>query len=72
MKGIVKWFDESKGYGFILSEDGSKEYFVHWKSIVTPSDKDRKFLNPDDEVEFDIIKTDKGVQAINVVKINSL
>lgn len=69
MKGTVKWFDETKGYGFVLGEDG-KEYFVHWKSIVTISDKNRKFLVNEEDVEFDLIQTDKGVQAINVVRMN--
>jgi len=68
MKGTVKWFDETKGFGFVLSEEG-KEYFVHWKSIVTLSDRERKFLTPDEEVEFDTMETNKGTQAINVIKI---
>ncbi len=69
MKGTVKWFDETKGYGFVLGEDGV-EYFVHWKSIVTISDRNRKFLVNNEEVEFDLIETDKGIQAINVVRMN--
>ncbi len=68
MKGTVKWFDDSKGYGFVLTED-NKEYFVHWKSIVTMSDKSRKYLVPDEEVEFDLMETDKGMQAINVIRL---
>ena len=69
MKGTVKWFDDTKGYGFVLTEEG-KEYFVHWKSIVTVSDKDRKFLVNDEDVEFDLMETNKGTQAINVVRLN--
>lgn len=69
MYGKVKWFDETKGYGFVLSDEG-KEYFVHWKSIVTASDKNRKYLVPDEDVEFDTLQTDKGVQAINVIRLN--
>ncbi|MCD6182304.1 MAG: cold shock domain-containing protein [Candidatus Cloacimonetes bacterium] len=69
MYGKVKWFDETKGYGFVLSEEG-KEFFVHWKSIVTVSDKSRKFLVPEEDVEFDTLDTDKGVQAINVIRLN--
>lgn len=69
MNGKVKWFDDSKGYGFVLTDDG-KEYFVHWKSIVTISDKSRKFLVPEEEVQFDLMETDKGTQAINVVRLN--
>ena len=69
MKGKVKWFDDAKGYGFVASDDG-KEFFVHWKSIVTVSDKDRKFLVADEEVEFDTIDTERGVQAINIIRLN--
>ena len=69
MKGTVKWFDDSKGYGFILGED-TKEYFVHWQSIVTISDNQRKFLVAEEEVEFELMDTDKGVQAINIVRVN--
>jgi CspA family cold shock protein len=69
MYGKVKWFDETKGYGFVLSDEG-KEYFVHWKSIVTTSDKNRKYLVPDEEIEFDTLPTDKGEQAINVIRLN--
>jgi CspA family cold shock protein len=69
MYGKVKWFDETKGYGFVLSEEG-KEFFVHWKSIVTVSDKSRKFLVPEEDVEFDTLDTDKGEQAINVIRLN--
>ena len=69
MKGTVKWFDDTKGYGFILTEDGT-EYFIHWKSIVTMSEKERKFLIAGEDVEFDTFQTDKGIQAINVVRLN--
>ncbi len=69
MKGKVKWFNTSKGYGFIISEAG-KEYFVHWRSIVTTSDNEHKTLFDDEEVQFDTIETDKGIQAINVVRLN--
>jgi CspA family cold shock protein len=71
MKGKVKWFDDSKGFGFVITEDG-KEYFVHWQSIVTISEKTRKYLVPDEDVQFDLMKTDKGMQAINVVRINPI
>ncbi|MCD4818626.1 MAG: cold shock domain-containing protein [Candidatus Cloacimonetes bacterium] len=69
MKGRVKWFNTTKGYGFIISEEGS-EFFVHWRSIVTTSDNNLKTLEDDEDVQFDTIDTDKGVQAINVVRLN--
>ncbi len=69
MIGKVKWFDESKGFGFVLSEEGI-EYFVHWKSIVTMSEMSRKYLIQNEKVQFDLIETDKGIQAINVVRMN--
>jgi cold shock protein len=68
MKGKVKWFNTNKGYGFIVTED-NQEYFVHWKSIVTSSPMDLKVLEQDEEVEFDLLQTDKGVQAINVMRV---
>ena len=69
MKGTIKWFDEGKGYGFVVTEDG-KEFFVHWKSIVTVSELGRKTLIPGEEVEFDTIETDRGTQAINIIRLN--
>jgi len=68
MKGTVKWFNRNKGYGFILTED-NKEYFVHWKAIVTKSPMETKELEQDEKVEFDLLDTDKGVQAINVIRL---
>jgi len=69
MRGKVKWFNQNKGYGFIILPN-EKEYFVHWKSIVTNSPTDLKILEQDEEVEFDIIETDRGVQAINVIRLS--
>jgi len=67
MKGKVKWFNANKGYGFIITDDNN-EYFVHWKSIVSKSPTDIKTLDQNDLVEFDLIKTDKGMQAVNIIK----
>lgn len=61
-KGKVKWFNESKGYGFITCEDG-KDVFVHYSSI---QGNGFKTLMEDQEVEFDIVAGDKGSQAQNV------
>ena len=69
MKGKVKWFNKSKGYGFILTEDESQEYFVHWKSIVTASNNEIKTLEPNEPVQFDLFITERGEQAINVLRL---
>jgi len=64
-KGTVKWFNESKGYGFIASEDGT-DVFVHYSSI---QGEGFKTIAEGDKVEFDIEKGDKGPKAVNVVKL---
>jgi CspA family cold shock protein len=64
-KGTVKWFNQKKGYGFILSEDG-KEIFVHFSSI---QGEGYKALREEDEVKFEITQGEKGEQATNVVKL---
>lgn len=62
-KGIVKWFNATKGFGFITRSNGS-DVFVHYKSIT--SDSSYKSLNEGDEVEFEVQQTPKGPQAVNV------
>ncbi|GBD96222.1 MAG TPA: cold-shock protein [Nitrospirae bacterium] len=64
-EGKVKWFNESKGYGFITSEDG-KDVFVHYSSI---QGNGFKTLTEGDAVSFDIEQGPKGPKAINVVKV---
>jgi len=63
-KGTVKWFNESKGFGFITKEDG-EDVFVHHTSIVGSGFKS---LTEGQAVEFDVEKTPKGPRATNVVK----
>ena len=65
VKGTVKWFNSSKGFGFINSEEGN-DVFVHF-SALAGDDDEYKTLNENDEVEFDIVQGDKGPQANNVV-----
>lgn len=64
-KGKVKWFSSQRGYGFITSEEG-KEIFVHFSSIIGEG---YKILEQGNEVEFEVDKGFKGVQAVNVKKI---
>jgi len=65
--GTVKWFNDSKGFGFISLEDGSKDVFVHFSAIQ--SDGDFKTLSEGDRVEFDVVAGEKGPAAENVRKI---
>jgi CspA family cold shock protein len=65
-QGKVKWFNNSKGYGFIsLGQDG-EDVFVHYSSIRAEGFKS---LEEGDEVEFEVMNGPKGLQAENVVKV---
>ena len=66
IKGQVKWFNESKGFGFITPADGSKDVFVHFSAI---QEDGFKTLDEGQEVQFDIVEGNRGPQAANVVKI---
>jgi CspA family cold shock protein len=65
IQGTVKWFNNSKGYGFIAHE-GGKDVFVHFSAIQTEG---YRSLNEGDKVEFSIEDSAKGPQATNVVKL---
>ena len=62
MKGTVKFFNSSKGFGFITGEDG-KDYFVHQTGL-----KDGVTLSDNDSVTFDVAQGDRGPKAVNVEK----
>jgi cold shock protein len=62
MKGTVKFFNESKGFGFIAGDDGN-EYFVHQTGL-----KDGVSINENDAVEFEVEQGDRGPKAVNVAK----
>ncbi len=64
-QGTVKWFNDSKGFGFITSEEGG-DVFVHHSSIQGDG---YKSLAEGDSVSFDVEEGDKGPKAVNVVKL---
>lgn len=61
--GTVKWFNESKGFGFITPSDGSEDVFVHQTSI---SSSGFRTLREGQSVSFDVQKGEKGLQAVDV------
>jgi CspA family cold shock protein len=67
-KGKVKWFNDKKGFGFIIPDDGSKDLFVHHSSVLGDG---FKTLAEGQEVEFETENTDKGPKAVNVKKVQA-
>ena len=63
-EGTVKWFDDRKGYGFISRANG-KDVFVHFSNIVQEGFKS---LKEGDRVTFDVQETERGLQAVNVMR----
>jgi len=63
-RGKVKWFSNKKGYGFIECEEG-KDVFVHYQDIQGDGFKTLR----EEEVEFEMIEGDKGLKALNVMKV---
>ena len=68
MQGKVKWFNSSKGYGFIQSDEVGKDVFVHYSVIEGDG---YKSLTEGETVEFEITEGPKGPQATKVVKVSS-
>lgn len=65
MQGIVKWFNNQKGYGFITQEDGS-EVFVHYTGITGDG---FRTVEEGQKVEYDVVEGSKGPQAVNVTRV---
>jgi CspA family cold shock protein len=65
VKGTVKWFNDSKGFGFIEQENGG-DVFVHFSAI---SGNGFKSLSEGDAVEFEVVNGPKGLQAANVARV---
>ncbi len=61
--GTVKWFNNAKGYGFILSDDGGEDLFAHFSSIEMDG---YKTLKAGQSVSFNVTDGDKGLHAINI------
>ena len=61
--GTVKWFNPTKGFGFINQDEGGKDVFVHSNEL------NGVFINEGDAVEFEIVDTEKGLSAQNIKKI---
>ena len=62
-RGTVKFFNESKGFGFITDDDTQKEYFTHVSGLVDD-------IREGDEVEFELQEGKKGLNAVNVKRTN--
>ena len=65
-QGTVKWFNEKKGYGFIIPEGVDKDVFVHYSAIQTDG---FKTLNEGEKVQFEVFEDVKGARAREVIRV---
>ncbi len=66
LTGTVKWFNNAKGYGFSVQDNGDKDVFVHHSAIAMEG---YRSLNEGERVEYEIEQTPKGPAAVNVHKL---
>ena len=66
VQGMIKWFSDQKGYGFVTADGGAKDVFVHFSAL---QGEGFKSLAEGQKVSFDIVSGPKGEQAANVVKL---
>ena len=64
--GTVKWFNNAKGYGFIVPEEGGEDLFAHFSAVNMDG---YKTLSAGDQVQFEVTVSDKGPQAMDIVPI---
>ena len=66
VNGVVKWFNEDKGFGFLTPSNGGKDVFVHFRSIASEG---FKTLTEGQQVQFNVEQGQKGPQASNVIAL---
>ncbi|VVE05755.1 cold-shock protein [Pandoraea morbifera] len=64
--GIVKWFNDSKGFGFITPDDGGQDLFAHFSEIQPQVSGEFRTLKENQHVSFDVTRGQKGMQASNI------
>lgn len=69
MEGIVKWFADDKGFGFIVPQDGSKDVFAHYSDVQGSGFKS---LVEGEKVSFEIVSTEKGRKAQKIQRLSAV